>query len=90
MKVVHLVGLGALWAMLALVTDGDTTVLLQMVLEALLTLKESAAVLAVGPGFEGTETEFPAPSAALGALVQTPGRVANVAGVAVVGPVDET
>ncbi len=90
MKVVHLVGLGALWTALALVTDRGAIVLLEVVLKALLTTEESATVLALSPGFERTQAEFPAPSAALGALVQTPIRVANVAGLAVVGAVHET
>ncbi len=89
MKVVHLVGLGALWTALGLVTDGDTTVLLQMVLQALLTSKESVTVLAVSPGFEWTQSELPTPPAALLALVSVSVGVADVAGLAVVGSVHE-
>ncbi len=89
MEILCQVGLGALGATLPLVTDRDTTVLLQMVLKALVTPEESAAVLAVDPGLEGTETELPAPSAALGALVLLAVTVAHIAGLAVVGVVDK-
>ncbi len=72
MEIVSLVGLGALGATLALVTDRGAIPLLEVVLEALLAPEESAAVLAVGPGLEGAEAEFPASSAPLLALMQTP------------------
>ncbi len=72
MKVLGQIVLPTLGAMLALVIDGGAILLLEVILEALLTPEESSAVLAVGPGFEGTEAEFPAPSAALCALVFAP------------------
>ncbi len=89
-EILDQVGLGALGAALALVTDRGAIALLEVVLETLLTSEEPAALLAVGPGVKGTQAELPAPSAALGALVRLTVTVAHIAGLAVVGPVDET
>ncbi len=89
MEIVGQVGLGALGAALQLVADGGVVLLHQVILQALLASEESAAVLAVDPGLEGTEAEFPASSASLLALVLLPIRVAHVAGLAVVRAVHE-
>ncbi len=82
--------LGTFGTAFQLVADGGAILLLQVVLEALLTGEESQALLAVSPGFEWTQSELPAASAALLALVSVSVGVANVAGLAVVGLVHET